>query len=156
MSWMRNAIIALLLTLTTLSAAQSIPEGRLMRFPDVYKDKIAFSYGGDIWLVAKDGGVARRVTSLSGCRHGKGRNSAGYRAEKIAVLAPIARANVMTATAVKPRLLRSMRSPYRKSCFRVPMVYKLDLPGLVVTGESPLMHFLVLPVPLHFCGAFKS
>ena len=48
MSWMRNAIIALLLTLTTFSAAQAIPEGRLMRFPDVYKDKIAFSYGGDI------------------------------------------------------------------------------------------------------------
>jgi hypothetical protein len=63
---------------------------------------------------------------------------------------------VMTATAVKPRLLRSMRSPYRKSCFSVPMVYKLDLPGLVVTAESPLMHFLVLPVPLQFCGAFKS
>ncbi len=66
MSWIRNAIIALLLTLTTFSAAQAIPEGRLMRFPDVYKDKIAFSYGGDIWLVAKDGGVARRVTSHPG------------------------------------------------------------------------------------------
>src|SRR5271157_4936123 len=66
MSWMRNGVVALLLTLTTVSAAQGISEGRLMRFPDVYKDKIAFSYGGDIRLVAKDGGVARRVTSHPG------------------------------------------------------------------------------------------
>ena len=66
MSWMRNAIIAVLLTLTALATAQGIPEGRLMRFPDVHQDKIAFSYGGDIWLVAKEGGVARRVTSHPG------------------------------------------------------------------------------------------
>ena len=66
MHWMRNAIIALLLTFTTLAAAQGMPEGRLMRFPDVHKDKIAFSYGGDIWLVAREGGVARRVTSHPG------------------------------------------------------------------------------------------
>ncbi len=41
-------------------------EGRLMRFPDVYKDKVVFSHGGDLWLVAGDGGVARRITTNPG------------------------------------------------------------------------------------------
>jgi len=41
-------------------------EGRLMRFPDIYKDRIAFMYGGDLWLAASAGGVARRITSHPG------------------------------------------------------------------------------------------
>jgi tricorn protease len=56
----------LYLALTPLSVAQPIAEGRLMRFPDVAKDKIVFSYGGDLWLVGREGGVARRVTSDPG------------------------------------------------------------------------------------------
>ena len=33
-----------------LATAQESSEGRLLRFPDISKDKIAFVYGGDIWL----------------------------------------------------------------------------------------------------------
>jgi tricorn protease len=43
-----------------------LPEGRLLRFPDVSKDKIAFSYGGDLWLVPREGGTAQRITSHPG------------------------------------------------------------------------------------------
>jgi tricorn protease len=43
-----------------------MPEGRLMRFADIYKDKIVFSSGGDLWLVASSGGVARRITTDPG------------------------------------------------------------------------------------------
>ena len=32
-----------------------MPEGRLMRFPDIYKDKIVFMYGGDLWLASSVG-----------------------------------------------------------------------------------------------------
>jgi len=46
--------------------AQEMPEGRLMRFPDIYRDKIVFSYGGDLWLVVSSGGVARRITTHPG------------------------------------------------------------------------------------------
>jgi tricorn protease len=49
-----------------LAAAQEMQEGRLMRFPDISRDKIAFYYGGDIWIVPRSGGVARRVTSHPG------------------------------------------------------------------------------------------
>src|SRR5271165_5405628 len=62
-----HVVLAVLyLALSPLSFAQPMPEGRLMRFPDVTKDKIVFSYGGDLWLVSRDGGVARRVTSHPG------------------------------------------------------------------------------------------
>jgi tricorn protease len=42
------------------------PEGRLMRFPDIHGDKIAFVYGGDIWLSSASGGAAHRVTTHPG------------------------------------------------------------------------------------------
>jgi tricorn protease len=41
-------------------------EGRLMRFPDIYRDKIVFSYGGDLWLAGSAGGEARRITTHPG------------------------------------------------------------------------------------------
>ena len=37
-----------------------------MRFADIYKDKIVFSYAGDLWLVSSSGGVARRITTDPG------------------------------------------------------------------------------------------
>ncbi len=49
-----------------LTAAQESQEGRLLRFPDICKDKIAFMYGGDLWLASSSGGTARRITSHPG------------------------------------------------------------------------------------------
>ncbi|MEW6735090.1 MAG: PDZ domain-containing protein [Acidobacteriota bacterium] len=39
---------------------------RLLRFPHIQGDKIAFVYAGDIWIVDTNGGVARRLTSHKG------------------------------------------------------------------------------------------
>jgi tricorn protease len=39
-------------------------EARFMRYPDVNKDKIVFTYEGDLWLVSSQGGTASRITSL--------------------------------------------------------------------------------------------
>jgi len=41
-------------------------EARLMRFPDINKNLVAFVYAGDIWTVDSNGGEARRLTSHSG------------------------------------------------------------------------------------------
>jgi tricorn protease len=49
-----------------LTTAQEPQEGRLLRFPDIYKDKIAFMYAGDLWLTSSAGGTARRITSNPG------------------------------------------------------------------------------------------
>ncbi len=41
-------------------------EARLLRFPDINKDLIAFVYAGDIWTVPASGGQAKRLTSHEG------------------------------------------------------------------------------------------
>jgi tricorn protease len=58
--------LLLILSFTCLAAAQDMQEGRLLRFPDISKDKIAFMYGGDLWLVSSLGGTASRITSHPG------------------------------------------------------------------------------------------
>ena len=35
----------------------------LLRFPTVSKTQIVFNYAGDLWIVSRDGGEARRLTS---------------------------------------------------------------------------------------------
>ena len=39
---------------------------RLLRHPDIHGETIAFSYAGDLWTVAAEGGEARRLTSHRG------------------------------------------------------------------------------------------
>ena len=39
---------------------------RLLRFPDVWRDRIVFSYAGDLWTVGTQGGAAVRLTSHPG------------------------------------------------------------------------------------------
>lgn len=55
-----------LLCSVSLCFAEEMTECRLMRFPDVYKDRLVFSYGGDLWLGLTSGGVARRITTHPG------------------------------------------------------------------------------------------
>jgi tricorn protease len=39
---------------------------RLLRHPTVSRDAVAFEYAGDLWIVGRSGGVARRLTSTPG------------------------------------------------------------------------------------------
>jgi tricorn protease len=59
-------LLSCVVSCACLAAAQDAQEGRLLRFPDIYKDKIAFMYGGDLWLASNAGGTARRITSHQG------------------------------------------------------------------------------------------
>ena len=36
---------------------------KLLRFPDVWRDRIVFSYAGDLWTVPREGGRASRLTT---------------------------------------------------------------------------------------------
>ena len=58
------ALIAVLCTAPALS--QTGEPTRLLRFPDLSGDRIAFTYAGDIWLASTDGGTATRLTSHPG------------------------------------------------------------------------------------------
>jgi len=63
-------ILVLACTITLISAtfslAQEPQEGRLMRFPDIHGNKIAFVYGGDLWLASSTGSAAHRITAHPG------------------------------------------------------------------------------------------
>jgi tricorn protease len=67
------AILAVSAPLPAAAATRETPvtggaavEARLLRYPDVHGDKIAFVYAGDIWVVDAGGGGARRLTSHPG------------------------------------------------------------------------------------------
>ena len=53
-----------LLRFTTPACA--LEECRLLRQPDIQGDRIVFVYAGDLWTVARSGGVAERLTSSDG------------------------------------------------------------------------------------------
>lgn len=59
-------LFALILLFPLLAIAQQSDLTRLLRFPDVYMDKVVFVYAGDIWLASSNGGTARRLTSHAG------------------------------------------------------------------------------------------
>jgi tricorn protease len=73
------ALISLILLLGMYSAArlQAAPPAvsadqhlsgptRLLRYPDISKDKVVFSYAGDLWTASRDGGAAVRLTASPG------------------------------------------------------------------------------------------
>src|SRR2546428_11549753 len=60
-------ILFLTLLLFPITGIAQYPDlTRLLRFPDIHEDKIAFVYAGDIWVVETGGGMARRLTSHKG------------------------------------------------------------------------------------------
>ena len=59
--------ITSLLLPASIASAQNLPDTtRLLRFPTTDDRKIVFCYAGELYTVAKDGGVARRLTSGPG------------------------------------------------------------------------------------------
>jgi len=59
------ALFALLL-LSGASFAKAQVDARLLQSPDVSQTQIVFTYAGDLWVVAKEGGVATRLSSPAG------------------------------------------------------------------------------------------
>lgn len=57
--------LLLLILLISISSLFS-KEARLLRYPNSSQDKIVFVYAGDLYLVDKNGGVARKITSFEG------------------------------------------------------------------------------------------
>lgn len=53
----------LFLAFLSASVAFAKEETMLLRFPAIYENIVVFSYGGDLYSVDKDGGVARKLTS---------------------------------------------------------------------------------------------
>src|SRR5215475_3527717 len=59
----------LILTLLAIVAFSNVAPAqgtRLLRHPTVSRDSVAFEYAGDLWIVSRSGGQARRLTSTPG------------------------------------------------------------------------------------------
>ena len=65
MRYLKFGLIFLMVCIFALNLAQA-EEARLLRFPDIHKERIVFVYAGDLWLVKTEGGIARRLTSHVG------------------------------------------------------------------------------------------
>jgi tricorn protease len=62
---MFKATLILLLLFGCISAP-STAQTKLLRFPDIHGDQLAFTYAGDIWVASTSGGIARRLTAHPG------------------------------------------------------------------------------------------
>jgi tricorn protease len=63
---MKKKVWLLAFCLLLSSAAFALQDARLLRFPDVNKDLVAFVYAGDVWSVPGAGGAARKLTNHPG------------------------------------------------------------------------------------------
>lgn len=60
-----STLLVVLLFVTGFAFSQD-EEARLLRFPAIHGDQVVFSYAGDLFTVAKTGGVARKLTNDDG------------------------------------------------------------------------------------------
>jgi tricorn protease len=58
----RAALLCALITIPATVYAQT----KLLRFPDIQGDRVAFTYAGDIWSAPASGGTASRLTAHPG------------------------------------------------------------------------------------------
>jgi tricorn protease len=61
-----GALLAALLMFTPLESQAA--GTKLLRFPNVWHDRLVFSYAGDLWTVSTQGGIATRLTSNPGLK----------------------------------------------------------------------------------------
>jgi tricorn protease len=64
--YLKLLISSVFILVISISIVKSENDSRLLRFPDINKNLIAFVYAGDIWTVNSNGGDAKRLTSHLG------------------------------------------------------------------------------------------
>ncbi len=62
----RFVISATAVAFFVLATTTTFAQTKLLRFPDIYGDRVAFTYAGDIWTASATGGTAIRLTAHPG------------------------------------------------------------------------------------------
>jgi len=63
---MKNILYAVIFMLILPVFASAQDESRLLRFPAIHGDQVVFTYAGDLYTVARTGGMARKLTNHEG------------------------------------------------------------------------------------------
>ena len=98
---MRLAVALSLILLVSVSSAET----RLLRLPDVHKDRVVFVYAGDLYTADTAGGTARRLTSHEGTELFPKFSPSGDRVAFSAEYNGTRQVYVMPATGGEPRQL---------------------------------------------------
>ncbi|HEX2640788.1 MAG TPA: hypothetical protein VHL50_09465, partial [Pyrinomonadaceae bacterium] len=59
-----RSFVGLVIGLCLFAAVSA--QTKLLRFPDVFGDRVVFTYGGDLWTASVGGGSAARLTAHPG------------------------------------------------------------------------------------------
>ena len=63
---MKKPVLFVFAVLALYGAASAQVDARMMQYPDVSRTQIVFTFGGDLWLVPKEGGTALKLSSPAG------------------------------------------------------------------------------------------
>src|SRR6185369_11176529 len=63
---MRQTLLVVAVSFLLVPAAHAQDEARLLRFPAIHGDTVAFSYAGNLYTVPAAGGIARKLTNHEG------------------------------------------------------------------------------------------
>ncbi len=59
-------VLTAIIISTSFQVSFAQVSARMFQYPDVSQTHISFTYGGDVWIVAKEGGTAFKLTSAKG------------------------------------------------------------------------------------------
>ncbi len=62
----RRVSLPLVAVFSAFFVSNTSAQTKLLRFPDIHGDEVAFTYGGDLWTAPVAGGTAVRLTSHPG------------------------------------------------------------------------------------------
>ena len=148
-------------------AAGSQAQGtRLLRHPTVSRDSVAFEYAGDLWIVSRNGGTARRLTSTPSFEVDPYFSPDGSQIAFTATVAGNTDVYVVPTAGGDPRRLtyhpgidrvRGWKPDGKSIIFAsnrtgVPQQSYMQLWTINVDGGLPEM----LPLPRAFSGAYSS
>ena len=65
---MLNSFLTAIVTAGLGAAPSTTPDALMLRYPDIGKNDIVFAFQGNLWLVPKQGGTARPLTTTAGVK----------------------------------------------------------------------------------------
>src|SRR5688572_12309120 len=155
--------LALLLSIA-IPATVTAQATRLLRHPTVSRELVAFAYAGDLWVVSREGGQARRLTSTPGVEMDPYFSPDGSKIAFSATVAGNTDVYVMQTTGGDPKRLTYHPGPDRVRGW-TPDGRRVVFAAARITAPQPYFRLWTtslegglpesLPIPRAFSGAYS-